>query len=131
MFLAPVTHTSPKSPLQRLSEYLLGTFVVRQHSGVGIMENRAVPTLQFLVTQELQTVIRERLKRSARPVQLFGCLAVAETHSLWYFGHHCCLVVGFDALGIWHFWIFTLFHPFLPFCTLFLPIYTTPTLFLG
>ena len=30
-----------------------------------------------------------------------------------YFGHHCCLVVGFDALGIWHFWIFTLFHPFL------------------
>ena len=44
---------------------------------------------------------------SARAVQLFGCLvqlfervAVAETHTLWYFGHHCCLVLGFDALGI-------------------------------
>ena len=32
-----------------------------------------------------------------------------------YFGHHCCLVVGFDALGTWHFWMFTLFHPFLLF----------------
>ena len=38
-----------------------------------------------------------------RAVQLFGRLAVVETHTLWYFGHHCCLVVGFDALGIWHF----------------------------
>ena len=46
---------------------------------------------------------RGRLKRSARAVQLFGLLAVVETHTLWYFGHHCCLVVGFDALGIWHF----------------------------
>ena len=62
-------------------------------------------------------------------MQLFGCLAVVETHTLWYFGHHCCLVVGFDALRIWHFWMFTLFHPFLPFCTHFLPISTTPTLF--
>ena len=43
--------------------------------------------------------------------------AVVETHTLWYFGHHCCLVVGFDALGIRHFWIFTFFHAFLPFCT--------------
>ena len=33
-------------------------------------------------------------------VQLFGLLAVVETHTLWYFGHHCCLVVGFDAMGI-------------------------------
>ena len=74
------------------------------------------------------------LRRSARAVhtvQLFGRLAVVETHTLWYFGHHCCLVVGFDALGIWHFWMFTLFHPFLPFCTQFLPISTTSTLFLG
>ena len=55
------------------------------------------------------------LKRSAHAVQLFGRLAVVETHTLWYFGHHCCLVVGFDALGIWHFWMFTLFHPFLLF----------------
>ena len=44
-----------------------------------------------------------RLKRSARAVQLFGRLAVVETYNLWYFGHHCCLVVGFHALGIWHF----------------------------
>ena len=50
-------------------------------------------------------------------MQLFGRLAVVETHTLWYFGHHCCLIVGFDALGIWHFWMFTLFHPFLLFCT--------------
>ena len=71
------------------------------------------------------------LKRSARAVQLFRRPAVVETHNLWYFGHHCCLVVGFDALGIWHFWMFTLFHPFLPFCTHFLPISTTSTLFLG
>ena len=76
-------------------------------------------------------VFRGRLKRSVRTVQLFGCLAVVETHTLWYFGHHCCLVVGFDALGIWHFWIFTLFHPFLLFCTHCLPISTTSTLFLG
>ena len=72
-----------------------------------------------------------RLKRSARTVQLFGRLAVVATHTLWYFEHHCCLVVGFDALGIWHFWMFTLFHPFLLFCTHFLPISTTSTLFLG
>ena len=58
-------------------------------------------------------------------MQLFGRLAVVETHILWYFGHHCCLIVGFDALGIWHFWMFTLFHPFLPFSTHFLPISTT------
>ena len=64
-------------------------------------------------------------------VQLFVCLAVVETHTLWYFGHHCCVVVGFDALGIWHFWMFTPFHPFLLFCTHFLPISTTSTLFLG
>ena len=64
-------------------------------------------------------------------VQLFGRLAVVETHTLWYFGHHCCLVVGFDALGIWHFWIFTPFHPFLLLCTHFLLISTTSTLFLG
>ena len=63
-------------------------------------------------------------------VQLFGRLDVVETHTLWYFGHHCCLVVGFDVLGIWHFCIFTLFHPFLPFCTLFLLVFTTSTLFL-
>ena len=47
--------------------------------------------------------MRGRLKRSVRAVQLFGRLAIVETHTLWYFGHHCCLVVGFDALGIWHF----------------------------
>ena len=47
-----------------------------------------------------------------------------------YFGHHCCLVVGFDVLGIRHFFIFTLFHPFLPFCTHLLLIFTTSTLFL-
>ena len=40
------------------------------------------------------------LKRSARAVQLFGRLATVETHTLWYFGHHCSLIVGFDALGI-------------------------------
>ena len=76
-------------------------------------------------------VLRGRLKRSARAVQLFGRLAAVETRTLWYFGHHCCLVVGFDALGIWHFGIFTLFHPFLLFCTHFLPSSTTSTLFLG
>ena len=75
--------------------------------------------------------MRGHLKRSARTVQLFGRLAVVETHTLWYFGHHCCLIVGFDALGLWHFWIFTLFHPFLPFCAHALLISTTPTLFLG
>ena len=74
---------------------------------------------------------RGRLKRSVRAVQLFGCLAVVETHTFWYFGHHCCLAVGFDAFGIWHFWMFTLFHPFLLFCTHFLPISTTSILFLG
>ena len=75
--------------------------------------------------------VQGRLKRRARAVQLFGRLAVVETHTLWYFGHHRCLVVGFDALGIWHFWMFTLFHPFLLFCTHFLPISITSTLFLG
>ena len=75
--------------------------------------------------------LRGRLKRSARAVQLFGLLTVVETHFLWYFGHHCCLVVGFDALGMWHFWTFTLFHPFLLFCTHFPPISTLSTLFLG
>ena len=68
---------------------------------------------------------------SARAVQLFGRLAVVETHTLWYFGHHCCLVVGFDALGFWHSWMFTLFHPFLLFCTHFSPDSTTSTVFLG
>ena len=58
---------------------------------------------------------RGRVKRSACAVQLFGRLAVVETHTLWYFLHHCCLVVGFDALGIWHFRMFTLFHPLLLF----------------
>ena len=72
-----------------------------------------------------------RLKRSARAVQLFGRLAIVETHTLWYLGYNCCLIVGFDALGIWHFWIFTLFHPFPLFCTHFSPISTTSTLFLG
>ena len=62
---------------------------------------------------------------------LGGRLAIVETHTLWYFGHHGCLIVGFDALGIWHFWMFTLFHPFLLFCTQFFPISTTCTLFLG
>ena len=47
-------------------------------------------------------------------VQLFGRLAVVETHILWYFGHHCCLVVGFDALGLWLFWDF---HPVSPIAT--------------
>ena len=73
----------------------------------------------------------KRNARAVRVVQLFGRLAVVETHTLWYYGDHCCLVVGFDALGIWHFWMFTLFHPFLLFCTLFLPISTTSTLFLS
>ena len=77
------------------------------------------------------TYLRGRLKRGARAVQLFGHLIAVETHTLWYFGHHCCLVVSFDALGIWHFWMFTLFHPFLLFCTQFLPISTTSTLLLG
>ena len=52
-------------------------------------------------------------------MQLFWCLAEVETHILWYCWHHCCLVVDFDALGIWYFWMFTLFHAFLLFCTLF------------
>ena len=64
-------------------------------------------------------------------VQLFWRLAVVETHTLWNFGHHCFLVVGFDALGKWYFWMFTLFHLFLPFCTHFLFISTTSTHFLG
>ena len=59
------------------------------------------------------------LKSSARVVQLFGRLATVETHTLWYFGHHCCLVVGFDALGIWHFWIFTRFTHFYLFAHIF------------
>ena len=37
---------------------------------------------------------------SLRAVQLFGHLAVVQTHTLWYFGHQCCLVVGFDALDL-------------------------------
>ena len=37
--------------------------------------------------------------------------AVVETNVLCYFGHHCCLVVGFDALGIWHFLEFYSFSP--------------------
>ena len=65
--------------------------------------------------------IRGHLKCSARAVQLFGRLAVVETHTLWYFGHHCCLVVGFDALGIWHFWMFTLFTHFYLFAHIFCP----------
>ena len=36
---------------------------------------------------------------NARTMQLFGRLAVVEAHTLWYFGHHCCLVVGFDCIG--------------------------------
>ena len=48
-------------------------------------------------------VMRGRLKHSARAVQLFGRLAIVETHTLWYFGHHCSLIVGFDALRIWDF----------------------------
>ena len=67
----------------------------------------------------------------ARSATMWACPAEVETHILWYFGHHRCLVVGFDALGIWHFWMFTLFHPFLLFCTHFPPISTTSTLFLG
>ena len=57
-------------------------------------------------------------------VQLFGRLAAVETHALWYFGHHCCLVVGFDALGygifgcspcFTHFYLFAhIFYPFPP-----------------
>ena len=90
-----------------------------------------VPVCVFVCAGVLVCIVRGRLKRSARAVQLFGLLAVVETHTLWYFGHHCCLVVGFDALGIWHFWIFTLFHPFLLFCTQFLPISTASTLLLG
>ena len=77
-------------------------------------------------------VPRGRLKHSARAVQLVGRLAIVETHTLWYFGHHCCLVVGFDALGIWHFRMFTVFHPFLLFFAhIFLLISTTSTLLLG
>ena len=53
-----------------------------------------------------------RLKRSARAK--IWASSVVETHILWYFGHHCCWVVGFDALGIWHFWIF---HPVSPIST--------------
>ena len=75
--------------------------------------------------------LRGRLKRNVRAMQLFGCLATVETHTLWYFGHHCSLIVRFDALGICHFWMFTLFHPFLLFCTIFFPVSTTSTLFLG
>ena len=66
-----------------------------------------------------ETVFRGRLKRSARAVQLFGRLAVVETHTLWYFGHHCCLVVGFDAFRICHFWMFTLFTHFYFFAHIF------------
>ena len=40
------------------------------------------------------------LKRNARAVQLFGRMAGVETHTLWYFEHHCCFVVGFDGLEI-------------------------------
>ena len=66
-----------------------------------------------------------RLKRSARAVQLFGRLAAVEAHTLWYLGHHSCLVVGSDVSGIWLFWIFTLFQPFPPFCPHFLLVFTT------
>ena len=51
------------------------------------------------------------LERSVYALQLFGHLAVVETHSLWYFGHHCCLGIIADMA----FWIFARFHPFLPF----------------
>ena len=89
-----------------------------------------VPVL-YLFLDNVSRMPKGRLKCSAHVVQLFGLEAQIETYILWYFGHHCCLVVGFDALGIWHFWIFTLFHPFLLFCTHFFPISTTPTLFLS
>ena len=36
--------------------------------------------------------MRVQCARSVRVVQLFGRLAVVETHILWSFGHHCCLV---------------------------------------
>ena len=77
------------------------------------------PTLQSLASCRggHNGAQRGRLKRSARAVQLFWRLAVVETHNLWYFGHHSCLKAGFDALGIWRFWIFTLIHSFLLFCT--------------
>ena len=55
--------------------------------------------------------------------------AIVETRILWYFRHHCCLIVGFDALWIWHFWIFTMFHPFLPFCTHFFSFPPHPPFF--
>ena len=71
--------------------------------------------------------IRGRLKRSARAVQLFGRLAEVETHTLWYFGHHCCLVVGFDALGMWHFLDFHSVSPISTFLrTVFAHFHHTP-----
>ena len=58
-------------------------------------------------------------------VQLFGRVAVVETHTLWYFGHHCCLVEqvlmhwGYGIFGcspyFTHFYLFAhIFYPFPP-----------------
>ena len=53
---------------------------------------------------------RGRLKCSARAVQLFGRLAVVETHTLWYQGDPYYLITRILVLllhRIWHFWGFT------------------------
>ena len=80
-----------------------------------------------------QSSCKGRLKRSARAVQLFGRLAVLETHAFEILGASLLpRGVGFDSfstLGIWHFWIFTHFHPLPLFFHTFLLISTTSTLF--
>ena len=110
--------------------------VIEQHGFIACLDDMDVyaempPWMQPAPPNPRNQYTQRRKGGALSAVQLFGRLAVVETHTLWYFGHHLCLVVGFDALGIWHFWMFTLFHPFLLFCTHFLPISTTSTLFLG
>ena len=51
---------------------------------------------------------------SVRAVRLFWHLAILETHTLWYKGHHCCLITRILVLllhRIRHFWGFTHFTP--------------------
>ena len=57
-----------------------------------------------------------RLRRSAHVVQLFGRLAVVETHTLWYKGHHYCLITRIWVLLCLAFFGF---HPFPPIFTYF------------
>ena len=62
------------------------------HTRMGVME--------YATVRSIHAIHGLAYGGALSAVQLFGRLAVVETHTLWYFGHHCCLVVGSDVLGI-------------------------------